>query len=401
LKSDTLIVHDTDLVDYTHLLKKYRHYLDTVQLKILHLSDASLPDWRIEKSAISALNVGHEVVFAGRNSKSYQTKTFSKIYEIEWSFKAKIGIPFYWHSVKKQVEKVMREVRPDIVHAHDLFPAKMISEFGVPFVYDDHEYWSKLARLLTEIVRSSAISLPKKVKRMILSYYAIYLWTKWEKELVSCCPTITVSDKIAEELKTMGNSDRVFVVPNFPMEHEVKKFEQPRYHTKLSSVYAGSDGLNEQKYPSRNIDELDDTFLTREIGDLIIIGWEGKSSSKVKHYGFLPRQDMFEEMSKHSIGLIPFKKHWAHSFMSPNKAYEYAFAGLFVMCTSSIKPVAQTLGRNCITFEDYIDMASQLQYFKDNLEELYKNRVRIFDFARNNLTWEKYERNIFNAYQLC
>jgi hypothetical protein len=71
------------------------------------------------------------------------------------------------------------------------------------------------------------------------------------------------------------------------------------------------------------------------------------------------------------------------------------------MCTSSIKPVAQTLGRNCITFEDYIDMASQLQYFRDNLEELYKNRVRIFDFASNNLTWEKYEKNIFNAYQLC
>ena len=379
-------------------------------MKILHLSDAGLPDWRTEKSAITASNHGHEVMFAGGDSKNYHTKTFSKVYEIKWTFKAKIGIPFYWHSVKKQVERVIREVRPDIVHAHNIFAAKMISEFGLPFVYNDHEYWSKLAQLLAEMTTSSeekmievvTTGLPKKVRRMILSYYAKHMWTKWEKELVSCCPTITVSDKIAEELKVIGNSDRVFVVPNFPMKHEVKNFEQPHFHTKLSSVYAGSDGHNKQKYPSRNIDDLVDTYVKRDIGDLTIIGWEGKSqSTKVRHSGFLPRQEMFIEMFKHSIGLIPFKKHWAHAYMSPNKAYEYAFAGLFVMCTSSIKPVAQTLERNCVTFEDCSDMASQLEYFKDNLEELYKKRERIFEFARKKLMWENYEKNILLAYQLC
>jgi glycosyltransferase involved in cell wall biosynthesis len=169
----------------------------------------------------------------------------------------------------------------------------------------------------------------------------------------------------------------------------------------LSSVYAGSDGHNKQKYPSRNIDGLTDPFLTRDIGELVIIGWDEKSSSKIKHYGFLPRQKMFEEMSNHSIGLIPFKKHWAHVYMSPNKAYEYVHAGLFVMCSSSIKPVAQTLMHNCIMFDDYSDMASKLEYFRDNLEELYNKRLKTFEFAHNNLTWEKYEKNIFNAYQLC
>jgi glycosyltransferase involved in cell wall biosynthesis len=395
---------------YTHLLKKHRLYLDTLQLKILHLSDASLPDWRTEKSAITASNYGHEVIFAGRDSKNYPTKTFSKIYEIKWTSKARLGIPFYWHSVKKQVERVIKDVRPDIVHAHNIFSAKMISEFGLPFVYNDHEYWSKLAQLLAEMASTSGekttkvmtIDLPKKVRKIILSHYAIRLWTKWEKELISSCPTITVSDRIAEELRVIGNSDRVFVVPNFPMKHEVKNFQQPRFHTKLSSVYAGSDGLNKQKYPSRNIDGLADVYIERDIGDLIIVGWAGESSStKVKHSGFLPRQEMFYEMFKHSIGLIPFKKHWAHAYMSPNKAYEYAFAGLFVMCTSSIKPVSQTLESNCITFEDHSDMASKLEYFRDNLEELYKKRVKIFEFALNNLTWEKYEKNIFLAYQLC
>jgi len=191
----------------------------------LHLSYAGLPDWRIEKSAISASKCGHEVIFAGRDSKNYRTKTFSKTYEIKWTFKARIGIPFYWHSVKKQIERVLMAVRPDIVHAHDLFPAKMISEFGLPFVYDNHEYWSKLARLLTEVVASSASSLPKKVKQMILSHYAIYLWTKWEKELVSSCPTITVSDNIAEELNDFTKVHPTDLLMVFPRKHGIFKLK--------------------------------------------------------------------------------------------------------------------------------------------------------------------------------
>jgi hypothetical protein len=106
-------------------------------LRILHLSDVGLPDWRIEKSAMSALKFDHEVMFAGGDSKNYQTKTFSKIYEIKWTERARRGIPLYWYSVKKQVERVIKEVRPDVVHAHDIFSAKIISESTLPFVYDE------------------------------------------------------------------------------------------------------------------------------------------------------------------------------------------------------------------------------------------------------------------------
>jgi hypothetical protein len=110
---------------------------------------------------------------------------------------------------------------------------------------------------------------------------------------------------------------------------------------------------------------------------------------------------MYGEMFRHSIGLIPWKKHWSHIFTNPNKAYEYAHAGLFVMCTSSLKPISETLKANCTTFEDYNDLASQLEYFKKDLEYLYKKRSKIFEFARNNLIWENYEKNIIRSYQLC
>jgi glycosyltransferase involved in cell wall biosynthesis len=253
-----------------------------------------------------------------------------------------------------------------------------------------------------DIAKYIAVDLPIHLRRIFINRYAISLWTNWEKELVSSTPTITVSNRIAEELGVIGNNtNRVFVVPNFPMKLEVQALEKPYFHNRLSSVYAGGDGHNQEKYPNRNMDGLTDTFTNYDIGHLTIIGWEGESAEKVRYTGFISRQAMYSEMSKHSIGLIPWKKHWSHLFTSPNKPYEYAHAGLFVMCTSCLKPVSETLKENCFTFENYNDLVSQLEYFKENLDELYNKRLKIFEFARNNLIWENYEKNIFSAYHLC
>lgn len=110
---------------------------------------------------------------------------------------------------------------------------------------------------------------------------------------------------------------------------------------------------------------------------------------------------MYKKMFTHSIGLVPWRRHWSHSYANPNKVYEYAHAGLFVMCTASLEPVIETLKEHCTTFEDHRDMVSKLAYFRDNLDELYDKRLRIFDYARINLIWETYEKNINRAYQLC
>jgi glycosyltransferase involved in cell wall biosynthesis len=386
-------------------------------MRILHVSHESLPDWRIEKSATTAANLNNEVFFVGRGSNSYTRKTFSKIYKISWGAKARFGLPFYWHSVKKQLERVLKETRPDVIHAHNIFSAKLVSEFGIPFVYDDHEFWSRLSMLLREIVQKRETIEDKShksahlknmgiqlmmIRRIIINNYAIKLWTNWEKEIVSSHPTITVSEQIAEQLRTNYHAKNVFVVPNFPMYSEVKDFEKPHFIDSLSSVYAGGDGHNIDKYPNRNIDDLDNTFLRKDIGNLVIIGWNDKSTSnKVKYSGFLSRQDMFREMFNHSIGLIPWKRHWTHDFVSPNKAYEYAHAGLVVACTSSLNVIKQILKEHCITFDDYEGMATKLMYFKENLDELYKRRLQIFNYARENLIWEKNEKFISEAYRSC
>ena len=381
-------------------------------MRILHLSHESLPDWRIEKAAISALKNNHEVAFAGKYPKNYNNEIFSELYSLVWTAKARFGIPFYWRSVKKQLEKIIREARPDIVHAHNLFSAKMISEFDMPFVYDDHEYWPIQAKLLKEVGNlhalpkteavQSVFDLPKRIRRNFINNHAIKLWTKWEGEVVSSRPTITVSSKIAEEMKTtVGDTERIFVVPNFPLRTEVGGFREPLPHPRLSCTYAGGDAHNKEKYPHLNREGLPELFSNHDIGDFTIIGSEGPSSENVRYTGYLKRDSMYVEMSKHSIGLIPFKKHWSHAYLNPNKAYEYAHAGLYVMSTSSLTTIQQTLKDNCSTFEDYETLVQQLEYFKGNPDVLYNKRLRIFEFAQANLIWEKNEQDIFRAYQMC
>jgi len=377
-------------------------------MRILHLSDDGLPDWRVEKAALTAKKNGQEVFFGGRLNSNSRSTTFSETYPIKWTAAALIGIPFYYDRVKKQIEKLVKRVRPDIVHSHNIGSAKVSHDLGLPVVFDDHEYFRMLSLVNAENIKSqnsmhTNSRLDRTIQSMKLSFISrqsISNWTKWERDLVTSVPTITVSEQIAQELRTVcdARTKEIFVVPNYPLEAETIEFREPRPHDKLSCVYAGGDSKHKQ-VTNRDISGLTNIFLDNDIGNLTIIGWEAESSEKFKATGFLPRDKMFYEMIENSIGLIPWKKHWSHPFLNPNKAYEYAHAGLFVMVTLDLTSVIQTLDDNCLTFEDYDDLTSKLQYFKTNMDELYDKRLKIFNYARRNLVWERYENNIIDSYK--
>jgi glycosyltransferase involved in cell wall biosynthesis len=378
-------------------------------MRILHLSDDGLPDWRVEKSALTAKKAGHEVFFGGRLNNDAKSTIFSEIHRINWTAGAMVGIPYYYHHVKKQIEKLVKQLGPDIIHSHNIGSAKISHDLGLPVVFDDHEYFGMLSRVNAENInlqntpnlKSGFGRIKQNMKLSFISRQSVSNWTNWEKELVLSVPTITVSEQIANELREVGDgkTKEIIVVPNFPLETEIS-FKEPQAHGHLSSVYAGGDSKHKQ-VTNRDISGLTNVFADNDIGNLTIIGWEhAESSEKYKVTGFLPRDKMFSEMIQNSIGLIPWKKHWSHPFLNPNKAYEYAHAGLFVMLTSDLSSVASTLEDNCLTFEDYDDLASKLEYFRSNTDELYERRLKICNYARKNLFWEKHEQKIMDAYKL-
>ena len=378
-------------------------------MRILHLSDDGLPDWRVEKSALTAKKAGHEVYFGGRLDNNAKSTIFSEIHRINWTAGAMVGIPYYYHRVKRQIEKLVKQLGPDIIHSHNIGSAKISHDLGLPAVFDEHEYFGMLSRVNAENIKlqntqnlkSGFDRIKQNMKASFISQQSISNWTNWEKELVLSLPTITVSEQIANELREVadGKTKEIIVVPNFPLEAEIS-FKEPQDHGHLSSVYAGGDSKHKQ-VTNRDISGLTNLFADNDIGNLTIIGWEhAESSEKYKATGFLPRDKMFSEMIQNSIGLIPWKKHWSHPFLNPNKAYEYAHAGLFVMLTADLRSVVSTLEDNCLTFEDYEDLASKLEYFRSNTDELYERRLKIFNYARKCLIWEKHEQKIMDAYKM-
>jgi len=378
-------------------------------MRILHLSDSSLPDWRIEKSALSSKNKGYSIFFGGKRVSSHQT-IFDKVYEISWTSRSRNKFPYEWYVLKKQMMNVIKDVRPDIIHAHNVFSAKMARDIGdYPLVYDNHEYWSVYLKrqleadvISKDLGKSNLHSYKNIIKNLIKDYIKrryVTIWSKLEKELIRDVPTITVSDTIIADLKKIGK--KIFLVPNFPLFKEIEWIGEPVYHQSLSSVYAGVEPKGSVRSLHRNLEGFVDIFENDDIGKLYIIGWNTSSTRNVHYRGFLDRTKMYNEMRNHSIGIIPFKKHWSHVFISPNKAYEYAHAGLFVMSTSGFSPVFEILQGHCLSFDNNHDLKNKLSYMDKNLDELYSKRLKMYQFARNNLLWEKYENNIFKSYKAC
>ena len=88
-----------------------------------------LPDWSDRKISVYGLEFGHEVVFAGMKSNLY--RCFSSP-EFSMSI-GLLGREGESHSIgilsKNNPERVLKETRPDVVHAHNIFSAKLVSEF--------------------------------------------------------------------------------------------------------------------------------------------------------------------------------------------------------------------------------------------------------------------------------
>ncbi|HEY7081897.1 MAG TPA: hypothetical protein VH500_19560 [Nitrososphaeraceae archaeon] len=378
-------------------------------MKILHLSDSSLPDWRIEKSALSSKKMDDSIYFGGPRNSSYNS-IFDKIYDISWTSRSRNRLPFHWNSVKKQMLNTIRELRPDIIHAHNIFSAAMVTEIGdYPLVYDDHEYWSMYAKIKLEAYsdywsnkKGGLSNIKNSGKKFVLDLVHkrfAKIWSKSEKDIVMNNPTITVSKPIIDEF--IKFSKKIYLVPNFPGTTETENIPEPKYHDTLSSVYAGNQMRGPIKPKHVDLEGFFNLFEQNNIGKLSVLGWDGDSTSNVIFQGHLNRIQMYSEMQKNSVGLIPFKKHWFHPFSSPNKAYEYAHAGLLVMNTSDLISITANLREHCIQFENYEDLTRKLCDLSNDLEELYSKRLNLYRFARNNLLWEKFEKNIFESYKAC
>lgn len=365
-------------------------------LKILHVNDHGVSVPRIINSAKTAKSRDNHVYFCGSSLYSYLegNSIFDKSYNIGWVNKKWLWLK--WPAIKKSLGQVLDELRPDLIHCHNIFAAKVVSEFDYPFIMDDHELFS--LEFKASIHNSASRIIPNVQFRL-----ASYMCSIWEKKIAERAPIITISQEIANVYRKMSN--KVFVVPNFPTTDAIPIGSNILLHASpdnMVSVYFGAD-RESNPHEFRNISGLHNTFRSSvDIGSLVRIGIETNTEPNIESLGFLPIREAYEIMQERChIGLVPWKPHWFHKYCSPSKAYEYAHCGLYVMVTHNLQEVVSTMDSHCDTYGDFTELTEKLRYLKNNPDELNNRRKATLDYARRHLTWEKHEQKILDAYKCC
>ena len=362
-------------------------------MRILHLSDSPLPDRRVERSAMSAVKRNHECYFAGPYNKSQTLNEylFKESFPVSWSPEVKLHLPHYWEKTKSEIEQIVNQVNPHLIHAHDVFAGKTCLEMGFPFVYDSHEYWSQGMPLKLERRGLQILAL----KHLVAKHYGLKLWSKWQKEIVSKTPTLTISQKAVDAFNEIGG--HAALLPNFPFKSEMEEINVQKKHKDFSCTYIGSDLTISTKH--RNVDYLTSIFSGSEAGELTVIG-DSKLETRpfIKSLGYLPYKKMLSVLTGHHVGLLPWLPHPYHEYCLPNKVADYSHAGLPVVVTSSLSSAIQVLGDNCYVIKGPSGLPPLLKKLKKKKEQLEQDCERIVNFARDVLIWEKYEDNIFKAY---
>jgi glycosyltransferase involved in cell wall biosynthesis len=354
-------------------------------MRILHLSDQGLPDARVEKSAYSSKKLGHSNYFAGRRFRGYsfEMELFDDLFELPFTWRANVGEPLHWHRLKRKFQTILFAVKPDLIHAHNIIAANLASQSGLPYVLDDHELASVSTRMIHRELR--------------YRFLHARIWERWENEVN--VPVLTVSEPIALHYRKQGCN--AYLVPNMPCQLEIDAIAQgrPPVDGELQSIYIGSGDFASAGFPEhRNMDGFLDLFKNKELGKLTLVG-ENISDPIVHSIQHVPHLKMMRELVSYHVGIIPWRPNAFHAYCNPNKAYEYVNAGLSVLVINDLTPVINTLGTYCTPFEDYHALVNILLDLAKDTKKLVNRREQIISYARSNFVWERYERNIFDAYK--
>ncbi|MGY5874058.1 MAG: hypothetical protein RTV72_17550, partial [Candidatus Thorarchaeota archaeon] len=256
-------------------------------MKILHISEGGLPDPRVERMALT-LKDDHEVVFiGGREIRGQHLSVFSETSMVPLGNGAQI---VYDWRVKRRWLKAIEEVRPDVIHAHNIVVGHFLLDTDYPVVFDDHENLSR-----QKFVFMSRSFLRRNFARIIVQKLP-----EWEREMAKRYPVLTISDGATKMYEPY--TSRIGVVHNMPWLREVEWLEDPPNRSGL--VYMGYDFAHSRFSPMRDM-----TGLTELLQFDIVAG--------MKH------REMMMTLAEHKIGLLPYLPHPFQLDCNPNKGYEY------------------------------------------------------------------------------
>ena len=326
-------------------------------MRILHISDAGLPDPRVERMALTMKEEGHELIFVGgKEIRGQHLNAFSETRFIPLGMGPRIA---HDPLIKKRWLKAIHSVNPDVIHAHNVIVGHFILDTDYPAVFDDHENLSR-----QRFVFMSRSFLRRNASRVILSKIP-----EWEREMAMRYPVLT-TDPGAATLYEKYTS-RIGVVNNKPFLREVEWLESPPNREGL--VYMGTDFSQRRFAPMRDM-----TGLTSLLDFDIVAG--------------LPQHEMMVKLSRYRIGLLPYRPHPFQLICNPNKGYEYLHAGLQVVANRNYMNLFDD-SRYIYLFRDYDDIVQVVRSVPD------VDATDIMKLAREKYIWDKSVSIVREAYK--
>lgn len=364
-------------------------------MKILHLSDEGLPDIRLDRYAYIISKMGYESYFYG-NTENKDKHSFNFFKETETKripSSVNLGFPFFYQNYRKKFKDSYKKLKPDIVHAHNLISAKICLDLNIPYIYDDHEYWKYQVKARNK-VKISLFS-----KRKFTNKLFTLRIKQWEKKVIKNAETvITVSETIANDHRLINPNS--IVIPNFPCSFEINQIQNPPGKENILKILIIS---NYNSSEEKNSVDKYITHLSKNDIDLTIIGnYNGPDNKNLTSLGFLTTIEMYKKLPFFHVGLNTIhqgKKEVGYfKFSCPNRVFQYLHGGLIPVIHSEMSFLKTIIGEQSIFVNNENETCKFLIHMKNDSDFLKNNPGKIQKFARENLVFDNYEKELLKAY---
>jgi glycosyltransferase involved in cell wall biosynthesis len=373
------------------------------------------PDDRVEKEALSLIRNGHEVHIAcfsksgEEREKLYKKIVLHKKTISLFIYKSSVGalkFPFYFNFWRSFLRKLLEEGKYDVIHLHDLPIAKVIHEIQskrkIKFILDLHENYPASLEIAvhTNTLTGKLLSSNKQWRRYEIKY------AKKADQI------ITVVDEMKNRIASYGiDKNKITVVENTSNLEEFKIPPGTPDNNFITLYYAGN--LNIHRGLQIVIRGL--SILRKEIKNirLWIVGdgsykenlerliREYDLSEHVTFWGWKNATDLAALLAQSDYALIPHLKSEQTDNSSPNKLYQYSYAGKPIICS------------NCRSLERYINKVKcGVIYTHDSPEDFAEKTLDLIhhpkksEMGRNGYkavvdeyNWEQTEKSLIRMYQ--
>jgi glycosyltransferase involved in cell wall biosynthesis len=378
-------------------------------MKVLMILDEEFPpDSRVEKEALSLVGQGYKVTIAcytiseRPSFEIYKGIAIRRMKISRFTYKlsaACLVIPYYFWRWQLFLNKLTKEIKPDIIHVHDLPLAKLgiklKKKTHSKVVLDQHEYYSNW------IIHTAHMNtlIGRIVKRLSN-------WEKYEKTYLRKADlVITVAEPL--RLNYIGkyeiNENQIITIPNTPSK-EIYNLQYTKsdiiekYADEFMIFYAGGidilRGINTAIKALKKI-EKEIPRVKLVLAGKIIKPYDPFKVAKQYHVdkliefvGWLNEEDLpsYITASKICFFTPPSTRDEINNTIA-TKIYQYAMMGKPII-TSDAKLMRQFVESNKL---GYSVKADDDIAFANAALKVYKNELRTNSFSdqqKNKISWE-------------